>query len=118
MHELSIAQALIDAATKEAANVGATRVTKLACRVGCLRQVDATLLTDAFELARAGSIAADAELVVTSVGMHLDCASCSHAVDLDTWRFECPRCQARDIKLSGGDELELTSLELEVPDGD
>ena len=80
--------------------------------------MDQWLLTEAFALARTGTLAEAAELAVTYVGMHLHCRPCGHDADLNGWQFECPNCGATDVKLSGGDELELTSLELEVPDED
>jgi hydrogenase nickel incorporation protein HypA/HybF len=118
VHELSIAMSILEAAEAEAKRHGAVRIRRIHCRIGVLRQVDRTLLSEAFELAKTGTSAASADLEVTSVGMHLDCSGCGRASDLPTWQFECPRCGSSKVELSGGDELELTSLELEVPDDD
>jgi len=116
MHELSIVNSLLDAAEAEAAQHGATRITHVYCRIGCLRQVDQMLLHEAFDLARRGTLADGAALSVTKVGMRLSCHECSHQTDLDGWRFDCPACGSTKIALDGGDELELTSLTLELPD--
>jgi hydrogenase nickel incorporation protein HypA/HybF len=118
MHELALARAMIDEALGEARRRGAARVRRIHCRIGRLRMVDPAMLREAFELARAGTQADDAELVTTPVGMHLCCRTCGAERDLEGWSLECPACGSRDIALSGGDEIELTSLELEVPDGD
>lgn len=116
MHELSIAVALLEAARGEAESRGSTRIVKLRCRVGVARQVIPDMLRDAFEIAREGTPASDAALEVETVGMNLSCRSCGETRRLDTWAFECPACGSSDVALSGGDELELCAIELEVPD--
>jgi hydrogenase nickel incorporation protein HypA/HybF len=118
MHELSIAQSLIDVALTHAERHGARRIVRIECRIGCLRQVDATLLREAFEIARASTIAAEATLEVTTIGVHLACHACGLSADVTGWAFECPTCGSTDVTLSSGEDLELTRLELEVPDED
>jgi hydrogenase nickel incorporation protein HypA/HybF len=117
VHELSIVLAILDEAAAQAERHGAARITRIKIRVGRLRQVDPTLLAEAFELARHGTLAADATLDASYFGMELACNACSLKTELETWAFECPECGSPDVRLSGGDELELTSMDLEVPDG-
>jgi hydrogenase nickel incorporation protein HypA/HybF len=118
VHELSIAQSILETAVSHAECHNAARITRIRIRVGRLRQVVPALLADAFDLAKRGTLAAEATLDATYSGMRLDCAVCGRHTDLDTWAFECPNCGSADIKLDGGDELELTSLDLEIPDDD
>ena len=118
MHELSIAQSILEVAQSEAQRHGSICIKRIHCRIGCMRQAQTTLLRDAFDLAKAGTLAADASLTVEIVGMRLDCSDCDQQVDLDGWAFECPGCGSTAVQLSGGDELELTSMELEVRDDD
>jgi hydrogenase nickel incorporation protein HypA/HybF len=116
MHELTIVDSLVAAAVDEAQRRGAKRIVQINCRIGRLRQVNQQLLREVFEIARLGSAASAAVLDVTYGGTRLTCRDCAHCVDLDDWRFDCPRCGSSNVELSGGDEIELTSLELEVPD--
>ncbi|UCE59246.1 MAG: hydrogenase maturation nickel metallochaperone HypA [Phycisphaerales bacterium] len=116
MHELSIVSSLLEVAVDQAQQHQAVGIKRIHCRIGCLRQVDRNLLRQAFELARQSTLAKDATLEVVHVGMHLRCRECAHEVDLNGWQFECPACASTDVDLGGGDELELTSMELEVPD--
>lgn len=118
MHELTIARLLVEAAEEEARRHSAVAVTRIDCRIGRLRQVDGSLLQEAFDVARGGSLASGAALTVTPVGMRLACRACEHTEDLEDWRFDCPQCFSNDVELSGGDELELTSLGLAVDDED
>jgi hydrogenase nickel incorporation protein HypA/HybF len=116
MHELSIANSLLEAACEEAGRRGAVRITRIDCRIGCLRQVDRDLLAEVFDIARQKTTAQDATLSVTTVGTELDCRQCGKKTELETWQFECPSCGSNEVSLSGGDEIELTSLTMELPD--
>lgn len=115
MHELSIAVALLDAAQAEARSHHAERIVRLKCRVGAARQIMPDLLQDAFAVAREGSLAAGAVLDVETVGMTLKCRACGTQQELQGWQFTCPACGSEQVELSGGDMLELSSIELEVP---
>ncbi len=116
MHELSIAASLLDVAREEARRHGALRVTRIRCRIGALRQVDPWLMREAFEIAKVDSPASEATLDITPVGTTLECLECECKTESDTWRFDCPVCGSLRVKLTGGDEIELTSMELELPD--
>ncbi len=116
MHELSLATALVDATLSEARKHGAGRIDTVRCRIGRLRQVDDQLLRDAFEIAAAGTIAAGAALDVSYTGIRIDCHACGVGTDVESWRFDCPRCGESRVSLTGGDELELTSIDVEVDD--
>ena len=118
MHELSIAQSILEAAQIEAQRHETIQIKRIHCRIGCMRQAQTTLLREAFDLAKVGTLAGNAVLTVEIVGMQLDCSDCGQQADLDGWAFECPGCGSTAVQLSGGDELELTSMELEVRDGD
>lgn len=116
MHEFSIAEALVTAAEGEARRVGAIRITRLHCRIGALRQVDGDLLREAFELARDGTVCSTAELTVERTHLQADCPACHTSFPIIDWQWNCPTCGGRGENAAGGDELELISLEAEVPD--
>ncbi|MCG8409066.1 MAG: hydrogenase maturation nickel metallochaperone HypA [Phycisphaerales bacterium] len=118
MHEFSVAQSLIEAATAEAAEAGAVRVTRLYCRIGVLRQVDEWLLKEAFEVARQETVCETADLSIEMVYLQLACPRCEQTFSMRDWDWQCPRCGTEGIQPTGGDELELTSLEAEVSDED
>ncbi|MFH1418944.1 MAG: hydrogenase maturation nickel metallochaperone HypA [Planctomycetota bacterium] len=118
MHEFAIAQSLIAAATAEGERARATRITKLVCRIGSLRQVDDWLIREAFEIARADTLCAESELVVEKVAMQAFCTDCRDHFAVQDWDWRCPACGKEGEAPSGGDELELVSIDAEVPDGD
>jgi|CXWL01.1.fsa_nt_gi hydrogenase nickel incorporation protein HypA/HybF len=114
MHELGIACALVEAAEAEARKQNACRVLGVSCRIGAIRLVCPEALREGFALAAIGTLAAGAALHLTAVGMMLECADCACKEELPDWAFECPCCHSVHVRLSGGNDLELTSIELEV----
>ncbi len=117
MHEFAIAQSLIAAASIEAEQAGATRITRLVCRIGTLRQVDDCLMQEAFEIARADTLCAKTKLVIEKVAMQAFCPGCQVRFPVQDWDWRCPTCGKEGDSTSGGDELELVSIDAEVPDG-
>ena len=118
MHEFSIAQALVEATSKEALGAGASRVTRITCRVGVLRQVNDWLLREALEIAGRGTVCEGSELCIEKTRMHLTCPQCRIRFPVRDWQWQCPTCGAEGEDPNGGDELELLSIEAEVPDED
>lgn len=118
MHELGIVTAMLREATREAEMRSARRITRLCCRVGVLRGIDESLLREAFRAARKGTPARNATLEVDSVPMRYECPVCANAGDSRDILLECPRCGAGSVRMRGGDELELDSMDIEVDDED
>ena len=114
MHELSLASSLIEAAVVEARTHEGHSITGIRCRIGRLRQIDSRLFREAFDIAKAGTIASNAWLDLVYTPILLECSVCGLSVELEEWRFDCPKCGEPRITLNGGDEAELTSMDLEV----
>lgn len=116
MHEFAIAAELVTAAVREAGACDARRITSLVCRVGLMRQVVADMLVEAFQIASAGTLAEGATLKIETVAPTITCHDCGWSRRAAEWVCRCPGCGSVRIRLEGGDELLLVSVELEVPD--
>lgn len=113
MHELSIAQCLIESACEAAAAEGAARVTRLHTRIGALSGVVKEALLFSFELAAEGTLCAGAVLEIEEVPITVYCSQCDAPRSLaDAWSFVCPVCGAPTPKVLGGRELDLISVEV------
>jgi len=112
MHEYSIVQALLDKADSEAASRAASRVAHLRVAIGTLAGVEEELLRTAFEVARAGTRCAAAELEIRGVEPLWQCRGCGSDIAAGGV-LRCPECGAA-ARLVRGDEIVLESLELEV----
>lgn len=117
MHEFSVATELVAAVLHEAERRGARRVERLECRVGTMRQIVPEMLSDAFGLASAGTIAEGAVLDVKTVLPVVTCRACGGTNEQHEWAYQCPKCGSLDVRIDGGDELLLASVTLELDDG-
>jgi hydrogenase nickel incorporation protein HypA/HybF len=110
MHELGIAQQLIEQAHL-ALPAQAAQVTALTVRLGPLAGLSAAELRFGFEVVRAGTPFADAELTIEAVPVRVWCPLCqveSAVADLEP--VQCPRCEERTVRIVQGKELILQSL--------
>lgn len=113
MHELSIAQCLVDAAC-EAAEEEHGRVTRLVTRIGALAGVVKEALLFSFDLAAEGTVCEGAVLLIEVVSVSVLCRRCNEPRELaDQWHFVCPTCGTPTAELLTGRELELVSVEIE-----
>jgi hydrogenase nickel incorporation protein HypA/HybF len=110
MHELAIAQAVVDIVERHAAG---RRVERVELRVGRLRQVVPSALRFGFELAARDTVAEGAELEIVDVPVGGRCRACGGEGDFDAFPFACALCGSRDVELTRGEELLVEALEVE-----
>ncbi|MEJ2508407.1 MAG: hydrogenase maturation nickel metallochaperone HypA [Gammaproteobacteria bacterium] len=114
MHELSVCQGLMRQLQQIAAEQGAAAVSKVVVHIGPLSGVEPQLLEQAFPLASAGTVAADAVLVMERLPVRVRCQSCGAESEAAPNRLLCAACGDWHTQLISGDELLLASVELDV----
>jgi hydrogenase nickel incorporation protein HypA/HybF len=112
VHEYSIVSALLDRVGAEVRARGAVSVGAVTVALGRQSGVDPGLLRSAFELARAGTPCAGAELELREIDCRWECRSCGGEAAAER-PLRCPSCGG-PTRLVAGDEIVLERLELEV----
>lgn len=113
MHELSIANRIIELVTEHVRNAGATRAAVVTLRLGDLSCVHEDALRFSFDLVRERTPAADAELRIVRVPVMIWCPTCGREVVLPgIQKFACPACGTVSSDIRAGRELDLESIEL------
>jgi len=112
VHELAVCQGLIGEVERVAALNGASEVTSVTVLIGPLSGVEIDLLQSAFPIARAGSVAAAAELVVETGDIRVNCTSCGMQGPAAPNKLVCSACGDWRVRVVAGDELLLKSVEL------
>ncbi len=112
MHELGIAQEIVEVAVAEGAKHGAERVTRVTLAVGVLRGVVPETLSFLFSHAAAGTMADGAALDVEEEPVTVACAACGPRESRE-FVLSCPSCGSDAVTLSGGEGLRIVSLEIE-----
>ena len=111
MHELSVCQALVDQLQALGKEQQAVRVVKLLVGIGPLSGVEPALLSQAFPLAAAGTLAEDAELTIEDRPVRVHCLQCGRDSDASANRLLCDHCGDWRTELLSGDELMLVQVE-------
>lgn len=113
MHELSLAEGLIEHVERATRDAGAARVTALHLRIGALSGVDADALRFGFDVAARGTLLEGATLDLTLVPVVIYCPACAAAVELpDIQHFRCPRCGTPSADVRDGLDLTIETVEV------
>jgi hydrogenase nickel incorporation protein HypA/HybF len=117
MHELSIAFSLVELVSQSAVEAGATRVREVRLRLGALAGVVRGALEFSYELACADTLLEGSTLVVNELPVRVFCVPCGAEVELaSVQRFCCPVCDTPSDDIRQGRELEIESIEIELPE--
>lgn len=112
MHELSVCIALLESVQRVAAEHASPGVAKIVLKIGPLSGIEADLLRNAYPLAAAGTIAADAELVIETDAIAISCTQCGAESEAKPNRLLCAQCGDYRTRVIRGDEMILQTLEL------
>ena len=116
MHELSIAQGLLEIIEQEARPYPGARVTRVLVRIGKLSAVVPDALRFAFEAITQGGIAEGAVLEIEEVPLTIRCHQCDEVFTIDDPFMLCPQCEGTDVEMLSGRELEIRSMEIDNGD--
>ncbi len=113
MHELSIANNLLEAVQAEAQNHPGARFIRLGVRVGELTAVDPEALTFCFQVLVRGTELEALELEIEHVPRQHRCQHCGQEFTVVDYDVTCPACDTSETECIAGTELELAYLEME-----
>ena len=112
MHELGIAQSVLEAVQAEAAKRN-SKPTKVGLRIGELSAIDPDALRFSFEALTTGTDLQGLKLEIELCPRRHRCLDCGTEFEVKDFVFECPRCGANRNEFISGEELQLAYLELE-----
>jgi hydrogenase nickel incorporation protein HypA/HybF len=115
MHEVGIANSVLQAVETEAALHPGAVVRKVGVTVGELAGVDPDALVFSFEALTMGTGWQHVLLEIEARPRMHGCRACGLTFRVIDYQFACPECGASETQCVGGDELELAWLEMEEP---
>lgn len=116
MHEMGIIAGVLDAVNPSAADAGATRVLTVNLRVGVMTEAIEDALVFAFEALSEGTLCEGAELAIEWVEPESVCLECGNRFSHDRFHRTCPACGGYETTITAGRELEIASIEVDLPD--
>ncbi len=127
MHEFSTAVGIVETITNVAKENKATRIKKVELVVGEFSMLNTEQLKFAFEIAAEGTLAEKADLIIEAQKGEIDCKDCGFKGPVETQKkevdhfvvdlvniFECPKCKSNNTKISGGRDIYVKNIEVEL----
>ena len=112
MHEMSLAQGVIDIILDQAIAQKFDRVKRVVLEVGALSCVDPHALEFGFDAVANGTLAEGAELTIDTCPAKARCFDCETELNLTSRADTCPNCHSSKLLLTEGEELRLKELEV------
>ncbi len=113
MHELSIAQGIMQIVEAEREKHGFQKVGVIHLRAGALSGIDQQALQFAFEVVREGTCAAEATIDLQTEQRVLRCRKCGATAAADSGPKACPECGSIDLSFEASMALDIVSLEVD-----
>lgn len=123
MHELSMAQGIIDAVLETAEKNDATEVTEIYIEVGRLAMLNPEQLRFLLDVLVEDTIAENAKIDISEIPVTIKCPECGYEgeADLDDSDhyapiIECPKCENLRISILGGKDCIVKNIVVEKPE--
>jgi hydrogenase nickel incorporation protein HypA/HybF len=113
LHEMGIANSVLDAIRVETRRFPDGHIYKVGVRIGELAGVNPDAVSFCFEALVRGT---DLELLALEIEYcprRYQCRACGHSYTAGSEDSSCPECGMTESQFSGGDELEIAYLEVE-----
>ena len=113
MHEMSLAEGILQIVEDAAQAEGCGRVKTVWLEIGQLASVEVEALRFCFEAVTRDSIASAARLEIIEIPGQGWCMKCSRSVPLAALYEPCPVCGSHQLQVTGGEEMRVRELEVE-----
>ncbi len=113
MHEMSIAQNIIEIIDEQLRRTDFSRISVVRMKIGGLAAVDPSSLTFCFDVITQGTSIEGARLEIDEVPIRGQCSECQTNFEVQDYLFLCPTCGSANVKLISGEELLVSELEVE-----
>jgi len=113
MHEMSLAEGVLQIVEDTARRENARRVKRVVLEIGGLSSVEPEALKFCFEAVSNGSIAQGAGLEIIAVPGAGWCMLCAETVPMQERYDVCPQCGSHQLEATGGTEMRVKEIEIE-----
>jgi hydrogenase nickel incorporation protein HypA/HybF len=115
MHELSVAQSIVEIIQKHIPEPEWERVAAVRLKIGTAAGVVPESLEFSFQAITAGSSLGNARLEIESVPFRIHCNNCDTITE-EVGFAMCDKCGSTDTKILSGSELDIAEIEIAEPE--
>lgn len=113
MHEVFIAESLLETAIDKCKSNGFSLIKNIKVKIGKASIVSIEALIFAFDVLKVGSIAGEASLIIDEIPTIGYCKACSGEFRVDEdFIFQCPCCGSDSVIIKSGNGVELSEVEV------
>jgi len=118
VHEYSIVEGVLDSVIPAAEKAGADKLVCVRLRVGDMTEVMQESLDFMWGICceQRGPMVEGCRLEVEYVYPRSACLKCGHEFEHDRFHLKCPECGSASTMLLSGRELEIASMDVDIPD--
>lgn len=113
MHELPVTKSIVNISCEEAEKHKVHKVKEIRIKIGELTGLVPDSIQYYFDIISKGTKVEGALLDIEKLPIKILCNSCGNNFKASKHDFQCTRCSSRDIKIEGGNEFYIESLEVE-----
>ena len=112
MHEVSVAESLVESITKEAMRLNAK---PLAAKISCgqLNPINDEVMQFAFEVATKDTLCQGMTISIVHIPWRATCRDCSCGFDFDVYSPVCSQCGSSQFDMAEDAPLQLDEIELD-----
>ncbi len=125
MHELSMAQAIVDTVLDAAKKNNAEEIVEVTIEIGMLTMLNPEQLTFLLDVLAEGTLLENAKIIIEDVPVEINCRNCQYTGLANTDGSDhylaivlCPQCEGRDVETLTGKECNVKNIKIEKSDED
>lgn len=113
MHELSLAQALVEEVERRAQNEKAQKVTEVKVSLGKFSGVWRESIEFCYPILCEGTLLEGSTLAIDEIPLTLHCPQCQKDSHPQHFRLKCEHCQSTQVEITAGKEFKIISMEFQ-----
>lgn len=112
MHEMALAEGVLQICEDHARRAGAAKVTAVWLEIGRLSHVEPEALAFCFDAVVRGTMADGARLEIDRAPGRAWCHGCGREVAVNSLVDACPDCGGFQLQVTGGDQMRVKEMEV------
>ena len=112
MHEVSIANDIINIVRQNLTDPGIVRVKSVKLDLGEFSNIQPDSLRFGFQVLSAGTNLEGAQLDINLIPLTIKCSSCGNVSSTESGFFYCSLCGSNDVNVLSGKELKIVEIEI------
>ena len=113
MHEMSIAQSILDIVDEYMAKEDNVKLIEVAVEIGELVAVVPDSLSFCYDVLVDNTPYMNSKLIINILPLTAVCSQCDHSITIKDFNFMCDACQSKNVTVPRGQELRISHLEVE-----